>query len=225
MEENITQNQEYENEELRDIIAKNLVYFRKASKLTQLELAEKLLYSDKNISKWERGEAIPDVIVLSQLAELYHITVNDFLISHDGDSFVPAKPLKKRTKVFNTKQLMITLLSNCIVWLVAVCAFCIFINIFPALKGELWKIFVVAIPICFIICLVFSSIWCTNTLNCIFVSLLTWSVALAFCVCLPFEFSWLSFIIAIPVQVLALLWFTFRKIKVKDKQKPKEAVK
>ena len=101
MEENITQNQEYENEELRDIIAKNLVYFRKASKLTQLELAEKLLYSDKNISKWERGEAIPDVIVLSQLADLYHITVNDFLVSHDGDSFVPAKPLKKRTKVFN----------------------------------------------------------------------------------------------------------------------------
>ena len=225
MEENITQNQEYENEELRDVIAKNLVYFRKASKLTQLELAEKLLYSDKNISKWERGEAIPDIIVLSQLADLYHITVNDFLISHDGDNFVQSKPLKKRTKTFNTKQLMITLLSCCIVWLVAVCAFCIFINVFPALKNELWKIFVVAIPICFIICLVFSSIWCTNTLNCIFVSLLTWTVALAFCVCLPFEFSWLSFIMAIPVQVLALLWFIFRKIKFKDKQKPKEAVK
>lgn len=223
MEENITQNQIYENDEIRAVIAKNLVYFRKASKLTQLELAEKLLYSDKNISKWERGEAIPDIIVLSQLANLYGVTVNDFLCPHSEEEIPVVKNEKHKTKLFSTKQLMITLLSTGLVWLVAVGLFCICFNFIPALKDESWKIYIMAIPVSFIVCLVFSSIWCTNMLNCIFVSCLTWSTALTFYICLPLEFSWLSFILAIPVQVLALLWFVFRKIR--DKQKLKEGSK
>ena len=223
MEENFTQNQIYENDEIRTVIAKNLVYFRKASKLTQLELAEKLLYSDKNISKWERGEAIPDIIVLSQLANLYGVTVNDFLCPHSEGEISVVKNEKHKTKLFSTKQLMITLLSTGLVWLVAVGLFCICFNFIPALKDESWKIYIMAIPVSFIVCLVFSSIWCTNMLNCIFVSCLTWSTALTFYICLPLEFSWLSFILAIPVQILALLWFFFRKIR--DKQKLKEGSK
>ena len=223
MEENTSQNQIYENDEIRTTIAKNLVYFRKASKLTQLELAEKLLYSDKNISKWERGEAIPDIVVLSQLANLYGVTVNDFLCQHSEEEVPVIKNEKRKTKIFSTKQLMITMLSTGLVWLVAVGLFCICFNFVPAIKDECWKIYIIAIPISFIICLVFSSIWCTNTLNCVFVSLLTWSSALAFYICVPIEFGWLAFILAIPVQILAILWFTFRKVR--DKQKIKEASK
>ena len=67
-------------EDLKEIIANNLVKFRKNAKLTQLELAEKLKYSDKNISKWERGDAVADVVVLKQLADLYSIKVDDFFV-------------------------------------------------------------------------------------------------------------------------------------------------
>ena len=63
-------------EELNKIIANNLVKSRKNAKLTQLELAEKLMYSDKNVSKWERGDSVPDVVILKQLADIYGITVN-----------------------------------------------------------------------------------------------------------------------------------------------------
>ena len=42
-----------ENKTLEQIIAENLVYYRKESGLTQLEIAEKFNYSDKSISKWE----------------------------------------------------------------------------------------------------------------------------------------------------------------------------
>lgn len=223
MEENLNQNQIYENDEIRATIAKNLVFFRKANKLTQLELAEKLLYSDKNISKWERGEAIPDIIVLSQLANLYNITVNDFLTVHQEEVAPVTIAEKHKTKLFSTKQLMITLLSTGLVWLVAVGLFCICFNFVPTLKDECWKIYIIAIPISFVVCLVFSSIWCSNMLNCVFVSCLTWSVALAFYICVPLEFSWLAFILAVPVQILALLWFSFRKIR--DKQKQKEGSK
>ena len=57
-------------EELKDIIAHNLVAYRKAAGLTQAEIADKLNYSDKAVSKWERGEGMPDVAVLKTLADI-----------------------------------------------------------------------------------------------------------------------------------------------------------
>ena len=48
-------------------VAKNLVYYRKLNKMTQNELAQKLNYSDKAISKWERGENLPDLYILQVL--------------------------------------------------------------------------------------------------------------------------------------------------------------
>ena len=70
-------------EDLKKIIAKNITDLRTAKGITQLELAEKLMYSDKNISKWERAEAVPDVVVLKTLADMYGITVNDFLVENN----------------------------------------------------------------------------------------------------------------------------------------------
>jgi transcriptional regulator with XRE-family HTH domain len=66
-------------EDYKRIIANNITELRKAVPLTQAELAEKLNYSDKAVSKWERGESIPDVIVLKQIAELFGVTV-DYLL-------------------------------------------------------------------------------------------------------------------------------------------------
>ena len=67
----------------REIIAENIVTLRKNAGLTQAELAERLNYSDKAISKWERAEAVPDVLVLAQLAELFGVTVDYFLHTQD----------------------------------------------------------------------------------------------------------------------------------------------
>ena len=62
-------NNEINNEQnVRSIIASNLTKYRKNLGLTQLELAEKLNYSDKTLSKWERGESIPDIVTLKQLS-------------------------------------------------------------------------------------------------------------------------------------------------------------
>ena len=61
-------------ERLKKNIAKNLSSLRKSAGLTQAELGEKLTYSDKSISKWERGDGLPDLLVLDKLAELYGVT-------------------------------------------------------------------------------------------------------------------------------------------------------
>ena len=62
-------------DELKETISKNLVELRTGARLTQAQLADMLNYSDKAVSKWERGEAIPDIRVLIKLAEIYNISV------------------------------------------------------------------------------------------------------------------------------------------------------
>ena len=70
--------------ELKLICASNLIRLRTAAGLTQAELGAKLNYSDKSVSKWERGEAIPDAWVLTRLAEIFGVTVDYILSSHDA---------------------------------------------------------------------------------------------------------------------------------------------
>ena len=199
---------------LKQTIAKNLVKFRKQAKLTQLELAEKLMYSDKNISKWERAEAVPDVVVLKTLADMYGITVNDFLVENNENVSINANSqpeVKAKTKTMNRKQILITLLSISLVWLVATISFGTMVNI-PSAQPYAWWSFIIAIPVSMIVTLVFTSNWCTNLANCIVVSFLIWSVALAIYICVRVPNIWLIFIVAIPLQILDILWFVFRKI-------------
>ena len=61
--------------ELKAIVAKNLVALRKNAGFTQIELAEKLNYSDKAVSKWERGESLPDIETMKRIADLYCVSV------------------------------------------------------------------------------------------------------------------------------------------------------
>ena len=70
--------------ELKLVFASNLINLRTAAGMTQAELGTQLNYSDKTVSKWERGEAVPDAYVLTQLAALFHVTVDYLLSSHDA---------------------------------------------------------------------------------------------------------------------------------------------
>lgn len=63
----------------QEALAHNLIKLRKAAGLTQLELAEKIKYSNKTISKWERGESYPDIFTLKKMADVYGVTVNDII--------------------------------------------------------------------------------------------------------------------------------------------------
>ena len=67
-------------ENIKQIVAKNIADLRRASGLTQMEFAEKLNYSDKAVSKWERGDSLPDVAVLKQIADLFQVTL-DYLVT------------------------------------------------------------------------------------------------------------------------------------------------
>ena len=71
------------DEKIKKQLGVNIAAYRKKLGLTQAGLAEKLNYSDKAVSKWERAESVPDVLTMVQLAELFDVTVNDLLVDPD----------------------------------------------------------------------------------------------------------------------------------------------
>ena len=68
--------------EFKEVVAQNIYYLRTKNHLTQYELGEKLNYSDKAISKWERAEGMPDAYIISKMSELFGVTVDYMLTPH-----------------------------------------------------------------------------------------------------------------------------------------------
>lgn len=202
-----------DTEQIKENLAQNILYYRKRFGLTQVELADKLNYSDKSVSKWERGEAIPDIATLKKLANFFNVTIDE-LISKP-------KTLKSAKKMFNKhkKRAIICALSTILVWLVAVVTYSFMNMIYPPLIDKAWLTFIVALPITFIVVLVFSSIWGKNVLNMIFSSLLSWTTILAIYILLAnllvtvSSTLWMIFLIGIPLQILIILWFSMKIFK------------
>lgn len=124
----------------RDALAKNLAEGRKSVGLTQTELGEKMNYSDKSVSKWERGEGVPDVGVLIKLGELYGKTPDELLGLKPETKHSEKNPLIRHAAVLLTMA--------AIVMLSALAAYILIRAVFPAARGA-WLAFIVALPVMF----------------------------------------------------------------------------
>ena len=200
-----------DDKKLKEIIANNITYYRKRSGLTQGKLAEMINYSDKSVSKWERGDGLPDITVLVKLAEIFEVTVNN-LVSED-------KPEEKILPSRQRRHILIDVMSIILVWLVAAVAFVglrVFLPEFPTA----WMAFIVAIPVSAIVNLVFACIWWNHTVQFFSISILVWTCALAiqmlfFKFITAFENISLIYICAAVLQVLAIAWTLYRNFKKK----------
>ncbi len=196
--------------ELKPVVAMNITVLRKSRNWTQTELADKLNYSDKAVSKWERGESIPDVTVLKEIADIFGVTV-DYLLETEH-TVVKSFPVPKQKK---RNRLIIALLSASSVFLIATVLF-VFSGILPAALIEpAWMIYIYALPIALIVLLVFSSIWGKRTVNIAIITLLVWSALLAVYLSFNVDNIWLIFVIGIPAQIIILLSSGLRPAQVK----------
>lgn len=197
---------EHALEELKEIIGKNIIELRKQNGMTQAELAEKLNYSDKAVSKWECGDAVPDIAVLKMTAELFGVTV-DYLIHEDHGSMpdpVNVNDTKKRNKV------IITALSASLVWLIVTFIFTL-MNIFSVGEWQTWLLFIYAVPATLIVLLVFNSIWGDRRKNYAIVTGIIWTVlAAVYCSLLKYN-VWIIFILGVPLQIIVILWSGLQK--------------
>lgn len=196
-----------DQDSLAVIFGKNITRLRKMENMTQLELAEKLNYSDKAVSKWEQGNSLPDVRVLVQLADLFGVTVDDLVREQKEKTVVP-----KNTRLRN--RLITLVCSVGICWLAAVCVF-VLLGIFAGHLSFKWLPFLFAVPASAIVVLVFSSVWHWKWVRIISITVLIWTtIACVYFVAYALgagKSIWLLFLIGIPLQILALFFFVWRK--------------
>lgn len=194
-------------DDLKDVIAKNLVELRTQAGLTQLQLAEMLNYSDKAVSKWERGEAIPDLRVLIQLSQIYGITL-DGLVSGAAPA-VSAQPKKH----IASKRAFIVALSVILVWFVATGVYALFFFI-PVTAEYAYLVFVVAPLPTGIVLTVFSVKWGNRVTNAASVSVILWACVLIFHIYVitfsQFSKIYFLYIVAAVFEILIILWFVYR---------------
>lgn len=195
-------------ENIKDIIADNLVKLRKEHKLTQLELAEKLNYSDKAISRWEKGEVTPDIETLLNICNLYNISIEDITKPQSNP-----KQLTKRYHFEIRNKLIITLLAISLVWFIATLVF-VYSKI--TIHKTFWQAFVWAIPISCILGIIFNSIWGKRKYMFVIISLLIWSlIASIYIQMLTIYNFYLIFFLGIPLQIATILWSLLKPRKAK----------
>ena len=195
-------------ENIQKNIKENLIRYRKGAGLTQAQLANKLGYSDKTISKWEREEGVPDIYILYQIAELYGVTVNDLL--SPPISFV--KKIKEKAKVSLRNRIIIYLLTTVSVFSVATILYVVLdlANIIYNLSN----IYIFAIPLSCIALIIMNSIWKENKhLNLVLISALLWTLTLSIYVSFSTKNLSEIFIIPIPIQIIIILAFLIKQNK------------
>ena len=190
-------------ENIKECIRENLILLRKENKFTQLELAEKIGYSDKAISRWEIGEVTPDVETLDRLATIYGVPISVFFTKNNGKS-ITTRAMRRSDGV---KRSVIMLLGVALVWYTAILLFSIFSR-YEIERG--WMSIIWAIPLSFLVLVLFNVKWGFKLLNVVFISILSWTSILALYLQLIDFNLFLLFPAGAPIQAVIILSYFIR---------------
>lgn len=198
-------------DDLNRIIAHNISSLRAACGMTQLELAARLNYSDKLISKWERGDAVPNAQTLKQLSEIFSVSIDYLFTDHSGEDDcapapAPEEAAQKEAAARKNKGL-ITAISMIGIWMLALLIFIVM----WILGGTFWQIFVYALPVSAVTLLVLNSTWNRGHYNFYIISGLVASIAAVIYVSLLKYNCWQIFLLLIPAELLVLLSTRIKK--------------
>ena len=213
------------DEKLKNQLGENIVTYRKRSGLTQARLAEQLNYSDKAVSKWERGESMPDVMTLVQLAELFEITVDDLLRDPNEIPAETGGRIEQAMEVAVEKTLkrkankrVILALCSLLVWFVALFVYVV-VSSMDIPKS--WVTFFYAIPADAIVQLSMRSAWHDFRWNKTLISIIMWGSILSIYMTLMVFWGlniWKLFLLGIPGQLAIWLWFRMYRKSPKEEK-------
>ena len=187
-------------EELKLITASNIINLRTQAGMTQAELGSKLNYSDKTISKWERAEAIPDAFVLKQMGELFGVSVDNLLSSHDEWKPIPTEEPETEQVSYSTGRIIAIAVIG--VWTLALTAF-----VALWLVGLIvWQVFVAALPISILVYMVLICVFHRKRYLQHIIAVFVLSLFVAgFLLCYPRYHPWQLFLIVIPAEIIVYL--------------------
>lgn len=194
--------------DLKLIIASNIIKLRMDAGMTQSELAEKLNYSDKSVSKWERAESLPDAKVLKNIGEIFGVSMDYIFNSHDEWQSQSSKKKEEESnkKHFNLKA--VQEIAICGIWTFALFMFILF---WITLNSFYWIIFFAALPISVLTHLVLNSVWNQGRNNILIITLLIFSILLLIYISLIKFNIWQIFLLMLPVSVILYLSSKIKK--------------
>ena len=200
-------------DDLKIIVGRNLSALRRRHKITQIELAEKLNYTDKAVSKWEQGSTLPDLETLKELCDFYGVTL-DYLV--DKNNIMNPHYDTSKKKVVFVNHIIITCLLGVLMWMVATIIF-VYPLLFLHAKSSYWIAFIWAVPASALVMHFGNFMYFKNkVVTLIATSILIWSTLAG--IFLHFMFFtdqgsnlWPCFILGIPLQICSALWFVIRK--------------
>ena len=196
--------------DIKTTVASNLIALRKSKGLTQADVANALNYSDKSVSKWEHADSLPDISILSALADMYGVTL-DYLTHEDAKEQLAY--VNGKHKPDRERQLTIEILAVTIILLCSTVAF-VYGYCFREVQYVFWQAYLWAIPASSILLLYFNRVWHKNILASIILkSILLWSLLL--CIYLQFfDYKlWMIFIIGVPIEAIFILSGNLTKFK------------
>jgi transcriptional regulator with XRE-family HTH domain len=219
------------HEELKSRVGANIGRLRRERGLTQAELAERINYSDKAVSKWERSESLPDVLTLLNLAEQLGTDLNTLTGCIPEQTTipdppaepeaVPATPVKAAVEKIKNRyyadKTVIQKLSSILVWVVA-----LFLHLLLDAFGveHLWMLYVIAIPANAIVLLSLRSAWKLYGWNRFLISVIMWGSLVTLYLILWLAFGvnvWRILLMGLLGQAAILLWFKMFRPMEEDK--------
>jgi len=197
-------------ENINEHVSKNITLLRKENKWTQQDLADKLNYSDKTISKWERGESTPDIEMLCKVAEIFNVDL-DYLVTEHTENDIKKHQNDSQIRIRN----ILILIMMCVaVYLIAAIIFVYATLRDPNNAKRFWVTFLMAVPICALISNLYARRMHKWLMRLISVSIFVWTIiASVYCGSLTLGQNnfWLLFLIGIPIQAAICLFFFWRK--------------
>lgn len=205
-------------EDLKIVFAQNLIMLRKQMKLTQIELAEKINYSDKAVSKWERGESVPDVSVLLTLAKLFGVSI-DFLVTEHNNEEIAKEQTSYAASVKKKNRLLISAITFLAVFIVETIVFIALQGAVPNFWRNAMFCYAMPLPLVSVVAVVFGSLWGNKTIKFVSVSALIWTILLDafFIIMLCGRLFPLVFVIGIPAEIVAMMSFKINILPGKQK--------
>ncbi len=200
---------------LASIIGKNVAALRKARGLTQQELAEKIHYSDKSISKWELGYAAPSVDILIDIARFFGVTVDYLLTEQNEESInevtVNEEAQKEKKRQETNKALILSMTMTFVVLV----AFSIYFSDYIFQGSEHWIrnliVFLWMVPAgAFLAAFEVWKFFHNRVAVIVLLSLFVWSLLISFCVQFGFvnekpEQIWFILSVGAPIQIILIL--------------------
>jgi transcriptional regulator with XRE-family HTH domain len=187
-------------ENIREIIAKNLVILRKENNLTQIKLAQKINFSDKAVSRWEKGEVLPDIETLYKLSEIYSVPISSILEEHENvnkSKFV--KPARE--------DVLAQIFLICEIWVIIGVIYA-YLNL--SMKINLWQIFLWGIPATALFLIIKNKNNKNNNIITFFCgTIFVWSFITSLFILMLNSNPWYFFLLGIPIQGMLIVRYLF----------------